>query len=784
MRKRIISLALVFVMAFCLCVPAAAAYTENVEINYRAIKLVLNGEAIVPCDAAGKTVEPFIMRSNGTTYLPLRAVAQALGLDVKWDGATNTVTLTSGGEVKVGAGPAGTTTGKQSVDITYRDIKVFLDGEELNLVNVNGDKVEPFILKSNSSVYLPLRVVGEALGLEVGWDSKTSTVSLVGTNDESGVKGISLNETNISYKPGETFELVATVSPDDAADKTVTWYSSDETIATVSSSGLVTMVKPGTAVITAKTVNGKTAKCEVTVLPIEVSGITLSESNIRLEAGKTQQLTATVFPDDATNKTVTWTSSNAAVAKVSSSGVVTAIRTGNATITAKSGNVSASCSIEVYEIPWYSESMYCVGRDIPAGDYYAVATSGSGYYCKYTDSTQDDIEANDNFSTFTYFRAYEGQYLKLSRCKITPIENAPVVSGPSNGFYGEGMYRVGIDIPAGDYYAVATSGSGYYCKYTDITQDDIEANDNFSTFTYFRAYEGQYLKLSRCKITSIENAPVVSAPDNGLYDVGMYRVGIDIPAGEYKFTATSGSGYYCVYTDITQNDIEDNENFKSVVYYTVRNGQFLKVNRAQFQYLGAPDTPDTPNIPDTPTTPSEPSTPTTPSEPSKPTTPDINYGEELAKYVATRGSTVGKVNKQIKRTYSTSSGSVETYITYVSSTGILRFGINYVYKNISSYVTFDYDYEDMVASPSTIMATFITDSFPVTSFSCTANFNIASYSDGTDLNYAISGSTVGNVPANYRELSNSTTEVAVAAWAKLIDDTVGFSLADIGFTSY
>ncbi len=149
-------------------------------------------------------------------------------------------------------------------------------------------------------------------------------------------------------------------------------------------------------------------------------------------------------------------------------------------------------------------------------------------------------------------------------------------------WYSSSMYRVGTDIPAGDYYAVTEKSdrSGYYCKYADSTQEDIEDNDNFNNFTFFRCYNGQYLKLSRCKITPIENAPIYSSED-GTYSEGMYRVGIDIPAGEYKFTVIDGkrSGYYCAYTNITYDDIVDNDNFDDVAYYTVKKGQYLKIDR-------------------------------------------------------------------------------------------------------------------------------------------------------------------------------------------------------------
>ncbi len=187
--KKIISLALALCLVFSLGISASAASTEKANITYRGIKLVLDGEQFIPCDEGGNTVEPFIM--EGTTYLPVRALAQALGLGVGWDGKTSTVILTSGGEVKTGT-PGGTpSTGTKAVEITFRDIKVTLDGDVLKLVNAQGETVEPFIL--DGTTYLPLRTISEALGLEVSWDSSTSTVGLVdpdnGDDEEEVVDG-------------------------------------------------------------------------------------------------------------------------------------------------------------------------------------------------------------------------------------------------------------------------------------------------------------------------------------------------------------------------------------------------------------------------------------------------------------------------------------------------------------------------------------------------------------------------------------------------------------------
>ncbi len=176
--KRILSLALVLVLMFSLTVPASAAATGNVDITYRSIRIVINGEEISPCDENGGRVEPFIMDATGTTYLPLRAVAGALGLSVEWDAVSSTVKLTSGAEPVSSSEKPLYSNSKQTVAITYRDIKVTLDGRLLEFKNANGDTVEPFVLNTNSSTYLPLRAIGEALGLEVSWDAAASTAAL------------------------------------------------------------------------------------------------------------------------------------------------------------------------------------------------------------------------------------------------------------------------------------------------------------------------------------------------------------------------------------------------------------------------------------------------------------------------------------------------------------------------------------------------------------------------------------------------------------------------------
>ena len=164
------------------------------------------------------------------------------------------------------------------------------------------------------------------------------------------VSSITLNVTSIEMTEGDTQSLVATISPSNATNKTVTWSSSDKTVASVSA-GQVTALKAGKAPITVKTDDGgKTATCEVTVNAkvYPVTGVTLDKTSATLTEGDDLTLTATVNPSNATNKTVTWSSSDKTVASVSA-GQVTALKAGKATITVKTddGGKTASCEVIV-----------------------------------------------------------------------------------------------------------------------------------------------------------------------------------------------------------------------------------------------------------------------------------------------------------------------------------------------------------------------------------------------------------------------------------------------------
>ena len=166
-----------------------------------------------------------------------------------------------------------------------------------------------------------------------------------GSSENVNVTYVVMDKTNVSLIVGNSTTIGAMVTPDEATDKTLTWSSSDTSVAVIRY-GIITAVGKGTATITATSSNGKKATCTVTVYQV-VSEITLNKNEITLEKNGSETLTATILPTDADDKTLTWKSSNPNVATVQN-GVITAVGKGTATITATSANgKTATCTVTV-----------------------------------------------------------------------------------------------------------------------------------------------------------------------------------------------------------------------------------------------------------------------------------------------------------------------------------------------------------------------------------------------------------------------------------------------------
>ena len=166
------------------------------------------------------------------------------------------------------------------------------------------------------------------------------------------VTGVSVSQTTANIALGTKLELIPVVMPTNATNRSVSWTSSQPSVATVNSRGLVTAVAEGTTTITATTQDGgKTASSVITVFGVPVTGVTLrwSVPISYLGVGTKQQLIATVLPTNATNKSMSWDSDNTSVATVNSSGLVTAVAAGTAaiTVTTQDGRKTATVTATV-----------------------------------------------------------------------------------------------------------------------------------------------------------------------------------------------------------------------------------------------------------------------------------------------------------------------------------------------------------------------------------------------------------------------------------------------------
>lgn len=243
-----------------------------------------------------------------------------------------------------------------TVDANVTDMQVTTANDQLT-VNGTVDKLQAdkaVIVKGNGTIY-----------------EKTGSGQI-----SVSVTGVSLDKTEIVLVEGSSEKLTATVEPTNATNKNVTWSSDHEAIATVDQNGTVTARRGGQATITVTTVDGsKTATCTVRVriqIGEPVQSVGLNKTELALEVGKTGTLEAIVEPSDATNKNVTWSSSNSEVATVDN-GVVTAVSAGTAiiTVTTEDGAKTATCKVTVnapQTVPVTGVTLDKTSLDLKTGD--------------------------------------------------------------------------------------------------------------------------------------------------------------------------------------------------------------------------------------------------------------------------------------------------------------------------------------------------------------------------------------------------------------------------------
>jgi len=252
-------------------------------------------------------------------------------------------------------------------------------------------------------------------------------------------RGLALYPSAFTLTEGSSKQIEADISPTNAKNKTITWSSSDESVAKVDNSGNVTGVEEGIATITAKTSNGIAKTCTVTVEPVVPDSVTLNSTSKKVYIGDSFKLKATVSPSNAKDKSVTWSSSNSAVAKVSG-GTVTALSEGSAYITVKTFNgKSNDCYVNVvkpsltlsktYADMYISDSLTLTATTDPTGQSVSWKSSDKNIA---TVSNGKITAVSEGSATITASFVYN-ETTYSQKCSVTV--NAPRVSLDYSGQY-------------------------------------------------------------------------------------------------------------------------------------------------------------------------------------------------------------------------------------------------------------------------------------------------------------------------------------------------------------
>ena len=340
---------------------------------------------------------------------------------------------------------------------------------------------------------------------------------------------ITLDKTSVTVKEATTANVKATIAPDNATNKSVSWTTSDASVATVAG-GTITGVSKGTATITAKTVNGLTATVKVTVTEntdiVKPTGIKLDKTSLTLTEGDSDTLTATVQPTNATNKTVTWTSGDTAVATVDGSGNVKAVSEGTTTITAQTFNgykATATITVEPKQITqikgvyfekpsgWGSNiNVYLFSNNQTVGKAWpgtAMTDLGGGVYGYEYETTDSNLMVifNDGSNQTDNLKYVQNGYYNSSGY-VKTIE--PVTKGTVNVKYvDEDGNVLGTDKKTGNVGTAYTTSAKTFDGYT-LKTTPSNANGTFTenaiTVTYV-------YKANVTPVTPLENNSTISS---------------------------------------------------------------------------------------------------------------------------------------------------------------------------------------------------------------------------------------------------------------------------------
>ena len=243
--------------------------------------------------------------------------------------------------------------------------------------------------------------------------------------------------------------------------------------------------------------------------------------------------------------------------------------------------------LETAENSW-PPGEYQVGVDFPSGDYFLYGDHGFASITTGINSIKHIY-----FGNFYFITLSENTKFFIRDANMIPVAQAPTIE-PTNGYYASGRYRVGIDIPTGEYFFESIDKNDPVLAYVETDRELLLGErPNLGVWLPFFYYtadeEGTYLNVLGGRFILSEQAPVVDrSNDNGWYPEGMYLVGKDITAGKYILMPYDYDGYYIVLEHTKNPDHEGvlkRKFFKFRRTVKLEDGQYFYIERAAFKRL-------------------------------------------------------------------------------------------------------------------------------------------------------------------------------------------------------
>ena len=376
---------------------------------------------------------------------------------------------------------------------------------------------------------------------------KTNACNVIVSSTPVAVTGVSLNKASSGIIPGGTVQLTPTISPYNATSQNLIWTSSDNGIATVSSSGNVYGVSTGSATITATTPDGNcvaSSIVSVTGTPVEVTGVTLNKTKTMTNIDGSIQLVETVVPANATDQNIIWTSSNPAVASVSSGGVVTGVSAGSATITATTadGSFFKTCIVTVTKT---EVSVSGVGLNLTSS---GILTGGT------LQLTASVTPANASNQNVTW----------------TSSDNAVAFVSSTGLVYGAAEGSAVITVTTAD--GVKTAGCNVTVTEAPVSVTGVTLNKTASTIIYGGTVQ---LIPSVMPVDANTKNVIWKSSNNAIAMVGTTGLVYGVSNGSATITVTTAEGNYtenCVVT------VLENGNAIKQVFAGLTHSMVLKRN--------------------------------------------------------------------------------------------------------------------------------------------------------------------------------------------------------------